>query len=215
MRSRSLAWHRDHGARRSPNRSQDRPLPRNPGAHRLRRPPVGPEIRICPTESAHRSGVVWRIETESKGHRVENRWYLLVDGRWRSRVGAHRHLRYEGDAQQVLREGAGVVSPLVVGVWRGSDTRRCPGREDNARYVPRWGAGVVDSLWRDSRRGAASCLAMVAPSPPSTARRVVGQAQMLLFRHGGGGGRRRRVRRRQASWRPSLLSCCAGRSTMS
>ena len=66
---------------------------------------------------------------------------------------------------------------------RGNDIRRCLRREDNARHVPRWGVGVVDSL--DSRRGAASCMATVAPSPPSVARRVAGQTRMLLFRHGG------------------------------
>jgi hypothetical protein len=146
---------------------------------------VSREIRICPSKSAHRSGVAWWIEAESKEYRVENGRYLLVDGRWLSRVGAHRHLRYKGNAQQVLREGAGVVSPLGVGVWRGSDTRCCLRCEDNARHVPRWGASVVDSLWRDSRRGAASCLATVAPSPPPTARRVTRQTHMLLFRHGG------------------------------
>jgi hypothetical protein len=27
----------------------------------------------------------------------------------------HRYLRYEANAQQVLREGAGVISPLGVG----------------------------------------------------------------------------------------------------
>jgi hypothetical protein len=66
---------------------------------------------------------------------------------------------------------------------RGSDARRCLRREDNARHVPHWGAGVINSL--DSRRGAASCLATVAPSPPPAARRVAGQTRMLLFRHGG------------------------------
>jgi hypothetical protein len=66
---------------------------------------------------------------------------------------------------------------------RGNDTRRCLRREDNARHVPRWGAGVVDSL--DSRRGAASCLATVAPPPPPAARKAAGQTRMLLFRHGG------------------------------
>jgi hypothetical protein len=65
---------------------------------------------------------------------------------------------------------------------RGNDICRCLRREDNARHVPRWGAGVADSL--DSRRGAASCLAMVAPSPPPAARRVAGQTRMLLFHHG-------------------------------
>jgi hypothetical protein len=66
---------------------------------------------------------------------------------------------------------------------RGNDTRRCLRREDDARHVPRWGASVVDSL--DSRRGAASCLATIAPSSPLAARKVAGQTRMLLFRHGG------------------------------
>jgi hypothetical protein len=66
---------------------------------------------------------------------------------------------------------------------RGNDICRCLRCEDNARHVPRWGAGAVDSL--DSRRGGASCLATVAPSPPPAARRVAGQTRMLLFRHGG------------------------------
>jgi hypothetical protein len=134
------------------------------------------KVRICPSESPHRSGVAWRIETESKGNKVKNGWYLLVDGRWRSRIGdgLHRYLRYEANVQQVLREGAGVVSPLGVGTLQGSDIRHCLRCEDNARHVPRRGAGVVSSLWSDSRRGAASYLATVAPSPSPPARRVVG-----------------------------------------
>jgi hypothetical protein len=67
----------------------------------------------------------------------------------------------------------------------GSDTRRCLRCEDNTRHVPRRGAGVVDSLWSDSRRGAASFLATVAPSPPPLTRRVAGQTQVFLFRYGG------------------------------
>jgi hypothetical protein len=111
----------------------------------------------------------------------------LVDGRWRSRVGdgLHRYLRYEANVQQVLREGAGVISPLGVGALRGSDTRRCLRCEDNTQHGPRRGAGVVDSLWPDSRRGAASYMATVAPSPPPTTRRVAGQTQVFLFCHGG------------------------------
>jgi hypothetical protein len=142
------------------------------------------KVRICLYESAHRSGVAWWIEAESKRHRVENGRYLLVDGRWRSRVGdgLHRHLRYEANAQQVLCESAGVISPLGVGTLRGNDIRRCLMCEDNARHVPRWGARVIDSL--DSRRGAASCVATVAPCPPPAVRWVAGQTWMLLFRHG-------------------------------
>jgi hypothetical protein len=143
------------------------------------------KVRVCLYESAHQSRVAWWIEAESKRNRVENGRYLLVDGRWGSRVrdGLHRYLRYEANAQQVLRESAGVISPLGVGMLRGNDIRRCLRCEDNARHIPRWGVGVVDSL--DSRRGAASCLATVAPSPPPAARRVAGQTRMLLFHHGG------------------------------
>jgi hypothetical protein len=66
---------------------------------------------------------------------------------------------------------------------RGNDARLRLRREVNARRVPRWGAGAVDSL--DSRRGAASCLAMPAPPPPPSAGKVTGQTRMLLFRHMG------------------------------
>jgi hypothetical protein len=65
---------------------------------------------------------------------------------------------------------------------RGNDARLRLRREVGTRCVPRWGAGVVDSL--DSRRGAASCLAMVAPPPPPAAGKVTGQTRMLFFRHG-------------------------------
>jgi hypothetical protein len=68
-------------------------------------------------------------------------------------------------------------------VLRGDDARLHLRREVNVRRVPRWGAGVVDSL--DSRRGAASCLAMVAPPPPPSAGEVTGQTRMLFFCHVG------------------------------
>jgi hypothetical protein len=74
-----------------------------------------------------------------------------------------------------FRERAGIVRLLGVGVLRGNDARLRLIREVNARRVPRWGAGAVDSL--DSRRGAASFLAMPA--------KVTGQTRMLLFRHAG------------------------------
>jgi hypothetical protein len=96
----------------------------------------------------------------------------------------HRYLRNEATTQQVLHEGAGVISPLRVGTLLGSDTRRCLRREDNTRHVPHRGAGVVDSLWSDSRRGATSCLATVAPSPPPPVRGVVGQTRMFLLCRG-------------------------------
>jgi hypothetical protein len=96
----------------------------------------------------------------------------------------YHYLRYEADTQQVLCEGAGVISPLGIGTLLGSDTRRCLRCEDNTRHVPRKGAGVVGSLWSDSRRGVASCLAMVAPTSPPPVRSVAGQTRMLLFYHG-------------------------------
>jgi hypothetical protein len=118
---------------------------------------------------------------------VESGRYLLVDGRWWSRVGdgLHSYLRYEANAKQVLCEGAGIISSLGVGTLRGRDTRRCLRCEDNTRHGPRRGAGIVGSLWPDSRRGAASCMATVAPSPPPPARRVAGQTRVFLFCHGG------------------------------
>jgi hypothetical protein len=68
-------------------------------------------------------------------------------------------------------------------VLRGNDARLRLRREVDARCVPRWGASVVDSL--DSRRGAASCLAMPTPPPPPSAGKATGQTRMLLFRHEG------------------------------
>jgi hypothetical protein len=72
---------------------------------------------------------------------------------------------------------------LGVGVLRGDGARLRLRREVDARRAPRWGAGAVDSL--DSRRGAASCLALVAPPPPPSAGEGTGQAQMLFFHHVG------------------------------
>jgi hypothetical protein len=95
-----------------------------------------------------------------------------------------RYLRCETNARQAPRKGASVISPPEVGTLLGSDTRHCPRCKDNTRHVSNRDAGVVDSLWSDSRRGAASCLAMVAPSPPPPVRRVAGQTWVFLFRHG-------------------------------
>jgi hypothetical protein len=66
---------------------------------------------------------------------------------------------------------------------RGNDARLRLRREVDARRVPRWGAGAVDSL--DSRRGAASCLALVAPPPPPSVGEATGQTRMLFFCHVG------------------------------
>jgi hypothetical protein len=68
-------------------------------------------------------------------------------------------------------------------VLRGNGARLRLRREVDARRVPRWGAGAVDSL--DSRRGAASCLALVAPPPPPSAGEATGQTRVLFFRHVG------------------------------
>jgi hypothetical protein len=56
-------------------------------------------------------------------------------------------------------------------------------REVDARRAPRWGADAVDSL--DSRRDAASWLALVAPPPPPSVGEGTGQARMSFFRHVG------------------------------
>jgi hypothetical protein len=66
---------------------------------------------------------------------------------------------------------------------RGNDARLRLRREVDARRVPRWGASAVDSL--DSRRGAASCLALVAPPPPPLAGEATGETRMLFFCHVG------------------------------
>jgi hypothetical protein len=63
-------------------------------------------------------------------------------------------------------------------VLRGDGARLRLRREVDARRVPRWGAGAVDSL--DSRQGATSCLALVAPAGEAT-----GQTRILFFRHMG------------------------------
>jgi hypothetical protein len=57
---------------------------------------------------------------------------------------------------------------------RGNGARPRLRREVDAQRVPHWGADAVNSL--DSRRGAASCLAMG---------KVTGQTRMLFFRHMG------------------------------
>jgi hypothetical protein len=66
---------------------------------------------------------------------------------------------------------------------QGDDARLRLRREVDARRAPRWGAGAVDSL--DSRRGATSCLALVAPPPPPSAGEGTGQARMLFSHHVG------------------------------
>jgi hypothetical protein len=67
-------------------------------------------------------------------------------------------------------------------VLRGDGARLRLRREVDARRALRWGTGAVDSL--DSQRGASSCLALVAPPPPS-AGEGTGQARMSSFHHVG------------------------------
>jgi hypothetical protein len=68
-------------------------------------------------------------------------------------------------------------------VSRGDNARLRLKREVDARRAPRWGAGAVDSL--DSRRGAVSCLALVAPPPTPSAGKKTGRARRLFFHHAG------------------------------
>jgi hypothetical protein len=68
-------------------------------------------------------------------------------------------------------------------VLRGNNARLCLRRKVEARRVPHRGTDIVDLL--DSRRGAASCVAMVAPPPPPSVGEVTGQIRMLFFRHVG------------------------------
>jgi hypothetical protein len=75
------------------------------------------------------------------------------------------------------------VRLLEISVLRGGGARLRLRREIDARRALRWGASAVDSL--DSQRGAASCLALVAPPPPPSAGEGTGQARMSSFHHVG------------------------------
>jgi hypothetical protein len=68
-------------------------------------------------------------------------------------------------------------------VSRGDGARLRLKREVDTRCAPRWGVGAVDLL--DSRRGAASCLALAAlPSPPSAGKKAE-RGRRLFFHHAG------------------------------
>jgi hypothetical protein len=95
----------------------------------------------------------------------------------------HRHLRDKGDVLQAPRECAGVVNLLGVGVSQGESACLRLEREVDAQRAFRRGAGDVDSL--DSRRSAASRLALVAPPPPPLAGERTGRARMLFFHRAG------------------------------
>ena len=95
----------------------------------------------------------------------------------------HRHLRYEGDVLQAPRECAGVVHLLGISVSRGDGACLRLEREVDARRAFRRGAGDVDSP--DSRRSAASRLALVAPPPPPLVGERTGRARTLFFHRAG------------------------------
>ena len=139
--------------------------------------------------------------------------YLLIDEERHSHVGdwLHHRLRYEGDVLQALRERAGIVHLLGIGVSRGDGARLHLKSEVDARRAPRWGAGDVDSL--DSRRSAASRLALVAPPPPPLPGERTGRARMSFFHHA---GKMSSIPPPAGGCRPPLsLSCGGGRSIMS
>ena len=89
--------------------------------------------------------------------------YLLVDEERHSHVedGLHRRLRYEGDILQALRERAGVVHLLGIGVSRGDGARPRLKREVDARRAP---VGVLGTSIR-STADEARPPAWPSPSP--------------------------------------------------
>jgi hypothetical protein len=156
------------------------------------------KVRICLCESAHRSGVTWWIEAESKRHRVEKGLYLLIDGRWGSRVGdgLHRYLRYEANASKSFARV--LASSVRLGLARCGETTSVV--VSGARTMPDMSpAGVPAS----STRSGPTAGEVPPPAWPRLPR-------LLLLRRGGWqgklgccssatGGRRRRVRRLRAS----------------
>jgi hypothetical protein len=97
----------------------------------------------------------------------------MVDGRWQSRIGdgMHCYLRYEANAQQVLREGAGIISPLGVGTLLGSDPVVVLGARITPNMSP---AGVPAS----STRSGATAVEVLPPAKPCLPR-------LRLLRRGG------------------------------
>jgi hypothetical protein len=156
------------------------------------------KVRICLYKSAHRSGVAWWIEAESKRHRVENGRYLLIDGRWGSRVGdgLHRYLRYEANASKSFARV--LASSVRLGLARCRETTSVV--VSSARTTPDMSpAGVPASSTRSGPTA--------DEVPPRAWPRL---PRLLLLWRGGWrgkpgccssatGGRRRRVRRRRAS----------------
>jgi hypothetical protein len=172
------------------------------------------KVRIRPCESAHRSGVAWRIEAESKRDRVENGRYLLIDGRCAVASGTECTV-ISGTRLTSSKSFARVLASSVrLGLARCGEAT--PIVVSGARITPDMSpVGVPAS----STRSGPTADEVPPPAWPRLPR-------LLLLRRGGWrgkprcssfatGGSRRRVRRRRASRRPSLLSRCEGRSTMS
>jgi hypothetical protein len=78
-----------------------------------------------------------KLNLKGTGWKTDGTSWSMDGGGSRVRDGLHRYLRHEANAQQVLRESAGVISPLGVGTLRGNNIRRCLRCKDNARHVPR------------------------------------------------------------------------------
>jgi hypothetical protein len=172
------------------------------------------KLRICPCESARRSGVAWWIEAESKENRMETdgtSW--LMDGG-----------EVASEMERVVISGARLMPDKSLARVLASSVRLGLARCWEATPVVVPGAGMIPDM---SPAGVSASSTRSGP----TADEVLPPAwpwllRLLLLRQGGWRGKpgcsssavgrcRRRVRLRRASRRPPLLSCCGGRSTMS
>jgi hypothetical protein len=172
------------------------------------------KVRVCPCESAHRSGVAWWIEAKSKRDRVG------TDGTSWSTDGGEVASRTDctvilGTRLTPSKSFARVLASSVhSGLARSREAT--PVVVSGTRITPDMApAGVPASSTR-------SGLTADEVPPPAWPR----LPRLLLLRRGGWrgkpecsssatGGSRRRVLRYRASRRPLLLSRCEGRSTMS
>jgi hypothetical protein len=172
------------------------------------------KVRVCPCESAHRSGVAWWIEAESKRDRVE------TDGTSWSMDGGEVA---SGTDCTVISGTRLTPSKSFVRVLASSVRSGLP-RSGEATPVVVSGARTTPDI---APAGVPASLTRSGPtadevSPPAWPQ----LPRLILLRRGGWrgkpecsssatGGSRRRVRRCRASRRALLLSRCGGRSTMS
>jgi hypothetical protein len=172
------------------------------------------EVRIYPCGSARRSGVAWWIEAESKRNRMETdgtSW--LVDG---GEVAVEmKRVAISGEKLMPDKSLARVLASSVrLGLARCREAT--PVIVLGARLTPDMSPAGVPVLSTRSGPTADEVLPLAWPWLP----------RLRLLRQGGWRGRpeypssalgrgRRRVCLHQASRRPSLLSCCGGRSIMS